>query len=93
MELDNSPNDRGMSEFGNLLNSKEAAKYLKISVSTLYKLTIRRVIPYTKPGGKLKYFEKSKLEAYLSSRGFPTRMEIEKDFNNHLNKNYVLPFN
>lgn len=93
MALVNSPNNRGMSEFDNLLNSKEAAKFLKISVSTLYKLTMRRLIPFTKPGGKLKYFEKSKLEDYLSSKGFPTRMEIEKDFNNNLNKNYVQPYN
>lgn len=83
------PNSKGMPPSNGILNSKEAALYLKISVSTLNKLTMRRVIPFSKPGGKLKYFEKEKLEAYITSKRFPTRKEMENNFLNHLTKNHV----
>lgn len=37
----------------NLLTTTEAAKYLGLKPSYLYKLMMRRAIPYYKPNGKL----------------------------------------
>ena len=47
------------------LNFEEAAKYLDISKSHLYKLTSKGRIPHYKPEGKKLYFERSALDAWL----------------------------
>ena len=40
------------------LNLKEAARYLNVSCSHLYKLTYSKQIPHYKPRGKQVYFER-----------------------------------
>ena len=45
----------------NLLTTTEAAKYLGLKPSYLYKLMMRRAIPYYKPNGKLVYFNRKEL--------------------------------
>lgn len=48
------------------LASKDAAKYLHISESTLNKMCFNNEIPYyKKPNGRLRYFLKSDLDAYM----------------------------
>lgn len=42
----------------NLMTTTEAARYLGLKPSYLYKMMMRRAIPYYKPGGKLCYFAK-----------------------------------
>ena len=37
----------------NLMTTTEAARYLGLKPSYLYKMMMRRAIPYYKPGGKL----------------------------------------
>lgn len=48
------------------LNFVEAAQYLSLSHSTLYKLTYQRKIPCHKPTGKMLYFFKSELDEWIS---------------------------
>lgn len=48
------------------LNFIEAAKYLSISQSTLYKLSYQRKIPSHKPSGKLLYFFKHELDEWIT---------------------------
>lgn len=48
------------------LNFVEAAKYLSISQSTLYKLSYQRKIPSHKPSGKLLYFFKHELDEWIA---------------------------
>lgn len=48
-----------------VLTSDEAARYMGISRSYLYKLTMRCEIPFYKPTGKVCYFKRSELEEYL----------------------------
>lgn len=48
-----------------VLTSDEAARYLGISKSCLYKWTMERVIPHYKPMGKLCYFNRKELEEWL----------------------------
>ena len=49
----------------NLLTLKQAAQYLSISHSQLYKYTSRRKIPFHKPSGKYLYFFKNELDAWI----------------------------
>ena len=48
-----------------VLNLKEAARYLNVSCSHLYKLTYSKQIPHYKPRGKQVYFEKRELDKWL----------------------------
>ena len=61
----------------NYLNLEEAAAFLKLCKSTLYKKTSTREIPFCKPGGKLILFLKMDLEEYLAKNRFVTKGEIE----------------
>jgi excisionase family DNA binding protein len=44
---------------------KEAARYMGISLSTLYKLTSAGILPFSKPNGKLIYFGKASIDQWL----------------------------
>ena len=59
-----------------VLTSDEAAKYLGISKSYLYKLTMRRAIPHYKPLGKMCYFNRHELEEWLQSNRVITDEEL-----------------
>ena len=60
------------------LTLEEAAKYLDISTSHLYKLTSKGKIPHYKPEGKKVYFEKSELDAWLLRKPVKTQVEIDR---------------
>ena len=59
-----------------VLTSNEVADYMGISKSCLYKLTMRRVIPHYKPMGKMCYFNRKEIEAWLQSNRVATTTEI-----------------
>lgn len=59
-----------------VLTSDEAAKYMGISKSYLYKLTMGRRIPHYKPAGKMCYFNRHELEAWLQGNRVATSEEI-----------------
>jgi len=56
----------------NFLTTKEACAFLGIKMPTLYQKTRNREIPFYKPNGKLMYFEKHALEAYIKRNHYPT---------------------
>ena len=65
-----------------VLTSDEAAKYMGISKSYLYKLTMRREIPHFKsPTGKMCYFNRAELEKWLQSNRVSTESEIVQQAN------------
>lgn len=49
-----------------LLNFVEAAQYLSISHSQLYKYTSQRKIPFHKPAGKYLYFFRHELDQWIT---------------------------
>jgi len=49
-----------------VLNMEEAARYLNVSKSYLYKLTSTNKIPHYSPGRKLIYFKKEELELWIT---------------------------
>lgn len=59
-----------------VLTSDEAARYLGISKSYLYKLTMGQKIPHYKPMGKMCYFNRVELESWLQSNRVATADEI-----------------
>ena len=69
-----------------VLTSDEASKYLGISKSHLYKLTMRREIPYYKPMGKYCYFNREELERWVQSNRIATGEEIKQQAYNYFTK-------
>ena len=61
-----------------VLTSVEAAKYMGVSKSYLYKLTMRQQIPHYKPMGKMCYFNRAELEQWLQSNRVSTSTEISQ---------------
>ena len=61
-----------------VLTSEEAARYLGISKSYLYKLTMNQQIPHYKPMGKMCYFNRVELESWLQTNRVATAGEISQ---------------
>ena len=61
-----------------VLTSDEAARYLGISKSYLYKLTMRQAIPHYKPMGKMCYFNRLGLEQWIQSNRVATADELSQ---------------
>ena len=59
------------------MDVSEAAIYLKLSVSTLYRYTSNRLIPHDNTGKKL-YFYKNKLDEWLQDHKKMTKKQIEE---------------
>lgn len=71
----------------NILSFDEASEFLNLSKSYLYKLTSANLISHYKPQGKMLYFEKNELEAWLRQNPVKTQSQIEQDVQKYvLNK-------
>ena len=70
-----------------VLNLSEAAKYLDISESHLYKLTSTRQIPHFCPHGKKLYFRRGELDQWLQRNRQSSSDEIDREATNYLIKN------
>ncbi|KAA6321753.1 hypothetical protein EZS27_028634 [termite gut metagenome] len=60
-----------------VLTFDEAAQFTGFKKSWLYKLTSRAKIPHYKPAGKMCYFNRLELEAWLQQNRVSTSDEIE----------------
>lgn len=61
-----------------VLTTDEAARYLGVSKSYLYKLTMQQKIPHYKPMGKMCYFNRQELEQWLQINRIATGDEISQ---------------
>lgn len=61
-----------------VLTSDEAARYLGVSKSCLYKWTMERTIPHYKPNGKMCYFNRKEIESWMQSNRVQTDDELEQ---------------
>lgn len=59
-----------------VLTVDEAARYMGVSKSSLYKLMMRKLIPYSRPNGKVCYFDRKELETWLMSNRISTENEL-----------------
>lgn len=69
-----------------VLTSDEAARYMGISKSYLYKLTMRQQIPHYKPMGKMCYFNRVEIENWLQGNRVATDVELQERANNYCMK-------
>lgn len=60
-----------------VLTSDEVSKYMGISKSYLYKLTMNGEIPHYKPFGKMCYFNRQEVEQWLQRNRIATDEELE----------------
>lgn len=63
----------------NVLSFEEASRFLNLSKSYLYKLTSGNLIPHYKPQGKMLYFEKTELEAWLRQNPIKTQAQTDAE--------------
>lgn len=61
-----------------VLTCDEVVRYMGISKSYLYKLTMRGEIPHYKPMGKMCYFNRKELEQWLQRNRVATSSELEQ---------------
>ncbi len=61
-----------------VLTFEEAAIYMGVAKSYLYKQTANKVIPHYKPNGKMVYFNRLELEAWLQSNRVTPTDEVEQ---------------
>lgn len=70
-----------------VLTSDEAARYLGITKSALYKMTMGRRIPhYRSKGGKLLYFQREEIEQWATSCKVLTDEELDAKAKSLINK-------
>lgn len=63
----------------NVLTFNEALVYIGLSRSHMYKLTSSRRIPHYKPHGKLIYFDRAELDAWLLQNPVKTKEQLEAE--------------
>ncbi len=81
----NLKNDNGTKTITEVLNLKQAAEYVSLSKSAIYKKTSERGIPHFKQGKKL-YFKRSELDDWMTGLKISTKEEIEKQANEYIMK-------
>ncbi len=69
-----------------VLTVDEAARYMNVSKSALYKMMMRRKIPYSKPNGKLCFFSRQELEAWLMRNRVATADELQERAENYCSR-------
>lgn len=60
------------------LSSIEAAIFLDVSIHTIYKLIRSRVVPFSKPGGKIIKFQMMHLLEWLQKDTFNNKQTVAK---------------
>jgi excisionase family DNA binding protein len=70
-----------------MLTTNEAAVYMGVSLSTMYKMTHRRELPVYKPSGGKVYLKREDINTYLSKHRLMSQAEIEQEAINYVIKN------
>ena len=73
-----------MTEQRTLLNTKGPAEYCGFKLSYFRKLMMRRTIPMYKPCGKLCFFKKEDLDAFLTGVRVSSQEEINREADRYL---------
>lgn len=70
-----------------VLNIEDLSLYTGMAVSYIYKLTHSFKIPFSKPGGKLIFFEKEEIDKWLLENKHKSTKEIQREAFEYLSKN------
>ena len=68
-----------------VFNISQAAVYLGLSTSTMYKMTASRLIPHAKTGKRI-YLRRFELDEWITKHKIKTREEIELEADEYLSK-------
>lgn len=71
----------------NVLTFNEACQYAGLSKSTMYKMTMNRIIKHSKPTGKRIYFKKEDLDAFLTRNEVSSIDEIKTEAESYVQAN------
>lgn len=66
-----------MDDGTNILDAKEVAALLRTKISTVYKMTMRGVLPFYKPNGGKLYFKRDEVEAWVFRDRHASRHDLE----------------
>jgi excisionase family DNA binding protein len=70
------------------LNISELSEYIKISKSTIYKMTSQRRIPFIKSRGSKKLlFKREAIDDWLAGHYCPTKKELDNNISKILKQN------
>lgn len=69
-----------------ILTLEEAAEYLQLSKSCLYKMTSSKEIPYYVPGGKKIYFRRIELDNWILNSKVNSVNESDLEVENYLGR-------
>lgn len=69
-----------------VLTFDELVEYTGLSKSYLYKMTSSHQIPYSKPTGKVLFFDKEKIDQWLLENHVKTQKEIEQEAMSYIAK-------
>lgn len=69
-----------------VLTVEEAAKFMGMARSSLYKMTSDQTIPFYRPNGKMIFFEKTDLLSWIRKNRVSSREEIEEEARLHMQK-------
>lgn len=62
-----------------ILNTEELSEYTGFKKSSIYKLVHSNDIPFSKPNGKLLFFERKKIDEWLIKNSFKSNDEIQQE--------------
>jgi len=62
------------------LTTEQASKFLGFSITYLYELTSKRLIPFYKPSGKKLLFKQSELTHWIEQSKYNCSAEIQVEF-------------
>ncbi len=62
-----------------ILNVEELSDYTGLSRSYIYKLVHKAQIPYSKPNGKILFFERKKIDSWLLQNSHKSSAEVEQE--------------
>ena len=68
------------------LDVREAAVYLNLSTSALYKMTSGNSVPFYQPGGKKIYFKRAELDNWISSAKVTSCEEVNDEVDTYLKR-------
>lgn len=69
-----------------VLTLEEAAAYLQLSKSCLYKMTSNKEISHYVPGGKKIYFRRTELDNWVFNSKVTPSCEIDQEIENYLGR-------
>ena len=69
-----------------VLTVEEAAKFMGMARSSLYKMTSDQTIPFYRPNGKMIFFEKTDILSWIRKNRVSSREEIDEQARLHMQK-------